>query len=81
MWTKQDKINFLKTLGIVIIAFLLSIVGEIYFHEEKHFAFERIPFFEGFFGLLGALFLTLVVKLTGHFVSKKEEEYDRYYTS
>ncbi|BAU23295.1 hypothetical protein THC_0910 [Caldimicrobium thiodismutans] len=81
MWGKIDKPNFLKALIVVVIAFLLSMVGEFYFHEEKHFAFEKIPFFEGIFGILGALFLFIVVKIVGLLVSKKEEDYDRYYTS
>ncbi|MEZ0344252.1 MAG: hypothetical protein ABWJ99_05575 [Caldimicrobium sp.] len=81
MWDKVDKPNFYKAFIVVLIAFLLSLIGEFYFHEEKHFAFERIPFFEGIFGLLGALFLFIVVKVTGVLVSKKEEDYDKYYSS
>ncbi len=81
MWAKVDKPNFVKSFVVVIIAFILSLVGEYYFPEEKHFAFEKIPFFEGIFGLLGALFLFIVVKICGAIVSRKEEDYDRYYTS
>lgn len=81
MLVKIDRPNFIKALIVVIIAFLLSLFGEFYFHEEKHFAFERIPFFEGLFGIVGALFLTLMVKIVGAIVSRKEEDYDRYYTS
>jgi TctA family transporter len=81
MWDKVDKPNFYKALVVVLIALLLSLVGEFYFSEEKHFDFEKIPFFEGIFGLLGALFLFIVVKICGVLVSRKEEAYDRYYTS
>lgn len=45
MWGKIDKPNFLKALIVVVIAFLLSMVGEFYFHEEKHFAFEKNSLF------------------------------------
>lgn len=81
MWDRVDKPNFLRALIVVIIALLLSLAGEFYFHEEKHFAFENIPFFEGIFGILGALFLFIVVKMAGLLVSRKEEDYDRYYSS
>ncbi|MFN4131876.1 MAG: hypothetical protein ACK4GE_02225 [Caldimicrobium sp.] len=81
MWNKINKKHVVGTSLIVIIALMLSLWGEYYFHEEKHFAFENIPFFEGLLGLFGALFLTLMVKITGAIVSKKEEDYDRYYSS
>lgn len=81
MWNKVDKPNFIKALVVVFVALLLSLLGEFYFHEEKHFAFENIPFFEGLFGIFGALFLFIVVKIVGLLVSKKEEDYDRYYSS
>lgn len=81
MWNKIDKKNMIQISLIVIIALILSLWGEFYFHEEKHFIFEEIPFFEGWLGILGALFLVLMVKITGAIVSKKEEDYDRYYSS
>lgn len=81
MWTKEDKKNIRLSLVLFIIFLVLSIIGYFFFPKEKHFSFEKIPFFEGLFGLVGALFLTLVVKITGKLVSRKEEDYDRYYTS
>ncbi|MFN3504900.1 MAG: hypothetical protein ACK4Y7_01640 [Caldimicrobium sp.] len=81
MLIKVDKKNFLRVILLVILTFILSLIGETYFHEEKHFSFEKIPYFEGILGLLGALFLTLVVKITGALVSRKEDDYDRYYSS
>ncbi len=81
MWNKLDKKSVLRALTIVIIAFFLSLLGAFYFHEEKRFFFEKIPFFEGWLGLFGALFLTFLVKIVGIFVSKKEEDYDKYYSS
>jgi len=81
MWDKVDKPNFLKTLIVVAIALILSFIGEAYFPEEKHFNFEKIPFFEGLFGIFGALVLFMVVKIVGFLVSRKEEDYDKYYSS
>ncbi|MFN3406970.1 MAG: hypothetical protein ACK40E_04490 [Caldimicrobium sp.] len=81
MLIKVDKKNFFRVLILVGITFILSLIGEKFFHEEKHFSFEKFPYFEGIFGLVGALFLTLIVKLTGALVSRKEEDYDRYYSS
>lgn len=81
MWSRDDKKFIVLSLGVVLIFLILSIAGEFLFHEEKHFSFEKIPFFEGLFGIFGALFLTLVVKITGKIVSRREEDYDRYYTS
>lgn len=81
MWTKGDKKILKIALVLVILCFGLSVLGRLFFKEEEHFVFEKLPFYEGLLGLLGAFFLTLVVKLVGRLVSRPEDDYDKHYTS
>lgn len=81
MWDKVDRKIFKITLLLVVLCFGLSVLGKLFFREHEHFIFEELPFYEGLIGLLGALILTLVVKLVGRLVSRPEDDYDKYYTS
>lgn len=80
MWDKADR-KLRLSLVLVILCFIFSVIGKIFFKEHEHFIFEKIPFYEGLIGFFGALILTLMVKLVGRLVSRPEDEYDKYYTS
>jgi len=45
------------------------------------FLLKAFPFFAGLIGIIGALFITVVVKILGKIVSRGEDSYERYYTS
>jgi len=81
MLNKQFKREMLISLIIVVLMFILSLYDH-FVHEHHHaFSFENLPFFAGLIGIIGALFITVVVKILGKIVSRGEDSYERYYTS
>jgi len=81
MLNKQFKRQFFISLLIVVLMFILSLYDYLV-HEHHHaFSFENLPFFTGLIGIIGALFITVVVKILGKIVSRGEDSYERYYTS
>ena len=81
MLNKQIKRETLIALLIVLLMFILSLYDYLT-HEHHHaFSFESLPFFSGLIGIIGAIFITVVVKILGKIVSRGEDSYERYYTS
>jgi hypothetical protein len=81
MLNKQFRREILIALSIVVLIFILSLYDYLV-HEHHHaFSFENLPFFTGLLGIIGALFITLVVKILEKIVSRGEDSYERYYTS
>jgi hypothetical protein len=81
MLNKQFKREIFISLLIVVLMFILSLYDYLV-HEHHHaFSFENLPFFTGLIGIIGALFITVVVKILGKIVSRGEDSYERYYTS
>ncbi|MCC6026587.1 MAG: hypothetical protein LM575_06425 [Caldimicrobium sp.] len=81
MLNKQIKREILIALLIVLLMFILSLYDYLT-HEHHHaFSFESLPFFSGLIGIIGAIFITVVVKVLGKIVSRGEDSYERYYTS
>ena len=81
MLNKQFRREILIALLIVVLMFILSLYDYL-IHEHHHaFSFENIPFFTGLLGIIGALFITVVVKILEKIVSRGEDSYERYYTS
>jgi hypothetical protein len=81
MLSKQFKRQIFISLLIVVLMFILSLYDYLV-HEHHHaFSFENLPFFTGLIGIIGALFITVVVKILGKIVSRGEDSYERYYTS
>jgi hypothetical protein len=81
MLNKQFKREIFISLLIVVLMFILSLYDYLV-HEHLHaFSFENLPFFTGLIGIIGALFITVVVKILGKIVSRGEDSYERYYTS
>jgi H+/gluconate symporter-like permease len=81
MLNKQFKRQMFISLLIVVLMFILSLYDYLV-HEHHHaFSFENLPFFTGLIGIIGALFITVVVKILGKIVSRGEDSYERYYTS
>ena len=81
MLNKQYKRQIFIPLLIVVLMFILSLYDYLV-HEHHHaFSFENLPFFTGLIGIIGALFITVVVKILGKIVSRGEDSYERYYTS
>jgi hypothetical protein len=81
MLNKQIKREILIALLIVLLMFILSLYDYLT-HEHHHaFSFESLPFFSGLIGIIGAIFITVVVKILGKIVSREEDSYERYYTS
>jgi len=81
MLNKQFKREIFISLLIVVLMFVLSLY-DYFAHEHHHaFSFENLPFFTGLIGIIGALFITVVVKILGKIVSRGEDSYERYYTS
>jgi hypothetical protein len=81
MLNKQFKREILIALLIVVLMFILSLY-DYFIHEHHHaFSFENLPFFTGLIGIIGALFITVVVKILEKIVSRGEDSYERYYTS
>jgi hypothetical protein len=81
MLNKQFKRQIFISLLIVVLMFILSLYDYLV-HEHHHaFSFENLPFFTGLIGIIGALFITVVVKILGKIVSRGEDSYERYYTS
>jgi hypothetical protein len=81
MLNKQFKRQIFISLLIVVLMFILSLYDYLV-HEHHHaFSFEDLPFFTGLIGIIGAMFITVVVKILGKIVSRGEDSYERYYTS
>ena len=81
MLNKQFKRQIFISLLIVVLMFILSLYDYLV-HEHHHaFSFENLPFFTGLIGIIGALFITVVVKILGKIVSRGEDSYECYYTS
>jgi hypothetical protein len=81
MLNKQFKREIFISLLIVVVMFILSLYDYLV-HEHHHaFSFESLPFFAGLLGIIGALFITVVVKILEKIVSRGEDSYERYYTS
>jgi len=81
MLNKQFRREILIALLIVVLMFILSLYDYLV-HEHHHaFSFENFPFFTGILGIIGALFITVVVKILEKIVSRGEDSYERYYTS
>jgi hypothetical protein len=81
MLNKQFKREIFIALLIVVLMFILSLYDYL-IHEHHHaFSFEGLPFFAGLIGIIGAIFITVVVKILGKIVSRGEDSYERYYTS
>jgi hypothetical protein len=81
MLNKQFKRQIFISLLILVLMFILSLYDYLV-HEHHHaFSFENLPFFTGLIGIIGALFITVVVKILGKIVSRGEDSYERYYTS
>lgn len=81
MLNKQFRREILIALLIVVLMFILSLYDYLV-HEHHHaFSFENLPFFTGLLGIIGALFITVFVKILGKIVSRGEDSYERYYTS
>jgi hypothetical protein len=81
MLNKHFKRKIFISLLIVVVMFILSLYDYLV-HEHHHaFSFENLPFFTGLIGIIGALFITVVVKILGKIVSRGEDSYERYYTS
>ncbi|NAZ29716.1 MAG: hypothetical protein GU354_00890 [Caldimicrobium sp.] len=81
MLNKQFKRQIFISSFILVLMFILSLYDYLV-HEHHHaFSFENLPFFTGLIGIIGALFITVVVKILGKIVSRGEDSYERYYTS
>jgi len=81
MLNKQFKREIFISLLIVVLMFILSLYDYLV-HEHHHaFSFESLPFITGLIGIIGAMFITVVVKILGKIVSRGEDSYERYYTS
>jgi len=81
MLNKQFKREIFISLLIAVLLFILSLYDYLV-HEHHHaFSFESFPFFTGLIGIIGAMFITVVVKILGKIVSRGEDSYERYYTS
>jgi hypothetical protein len=81
MVNKQFKREILIAFLIVVLMFILSLY-DYFVHEHHHaFSFENLPFFTGLIGIIGAIFISVLVKILGKIVSRGEDSYERYYTS